>query len=130
NEVAHAVNNIVASSNQQQMQAEKQKIEVILNKTTPLMQTLSSSIQSADGRALMEKVRQIRDPYNANIDEIAAAALASYGEPVNAELLHKSRVLLVSYLEALDSIIALQEEKMSESAQIVQNATVFTGQLL
>ena len=130
NEVAHAVNNIVASSNQQQMQAEKQKIEVIRNKTTPLMQTLSSSIQSADGRALMEKVRQIRDPYNANIDEIAAAALASYGEPVNAELLHKSRVLLVSYLEALDSIIALQEEKMSESAQIVQNATVFTGQLL
>ena len=130
NEVAHAVNNIVASSNQQQMQAEKQKIEVIRNKTTPLMQTLSSSIQSADGRALMEKVRQIRDPYNANIDEITAAALASYGEPVNAELLHKSRVLLVSYLEALDSMIALQEEKMSESAQTVQNATVFTGQLL
>ncbi len=130
NEVANAVNNVATANDQQQILLEKQKIEAIRNKTTPLMQTLSSSIQSADGRALLEKVRQIRDPYNANIDEITAAALASYGEPVNAELLHKSRALLGSYLEALDRTIALQEEKMNESAQTVQNATVFTGQLL
>ena len=130
NEVANAVNNIATSSDPQQMQAEKQSIEEIRRKTSPLMQALTASVQSAEGRALMEKLTQVRGPYNANIDEIMAAAMAVNGEPVSPELLRKSRPFLQGYLQALDNLIAHQEKVMNQSAQTVQNTTAFTGQLL
>ena len=130
NEVAHAVNNIATSSDQQQMQAEKQSIEDIRRKTSLLMQALTASIQSAEGRALMEKLTQISGPYNANIDEITNAAMAGNSEPVSPELLRKSRAFLQAYLQALDNLLAHQEEVMGQSAKTVQNTTVFTGQLM
>ena len=130
NEVAHAVHNMVLSDQMQQWQIEKQNVIDIRLKTQPLIQALDNTIKSPEGRALMDKLSQIRGPYNSNIDDIMTATMEGGGEMAKAELLAKSRPLLVSYLRALDDSIALQERLMNQSAQDVQHVTVLTGQLL
>ena len=130
NDVAHAVHNMVLSDEMQQWQIEKQNVIDIRIKTRPLIQALDNTIKSAEGRALMDKLSQIRGPYNTNIDDIMTATMDGGGEMVKAELLAKSRPLLAGYLKALDNIIALQTSFMNKSAQDVQRVTTLTGQLL
>ena len=130
NEVALAVDPIVLTSDPQAMQAKKQRIDAIRVQTGPLLQQLTASIQSAEGRQVLEKLAQVRAPYNASVDQAIALAMAQSNEQASLVLLKDTQPLLARYLAALDEGIQLQVGFMDQSAQDVQNSTSLTGKLL
>ena len=130
NDVARAVQNIVLDNNDQRTQAEKQRIDEIRAQTAPLLQQLSTSIKSPEGRQLFEKLTQVRGPYNASIERTMALATGVSSDEARTALFTETQPLLLNYLRALDGLIDLQESLMDKTAKDVQRVTALTGQLL
>jgi methyl-accepting chemotaxis protein len=130
NDVARIVRNILITTDGNVMAEEKGRIEAIRPKTTALIEQLNASITTAEGRQLLEKLKQIRTSYNASLDRVMVLVMGFSSEEARTILLTETQPLLGSYLKIVDEQIALQERFMDETVGHVQQATIFTGWLL
>jgi len=130
NLVARAVRNIALLSDEKGMLAEKQRIEEARTKNAELLKKLNDSIKSPEGRQLLQKINDIRGPYNAATDKSIALGLASRVEEARDVLIKENRPLQAAYFKALGELIDMQQKAMNESAQHVQNIAISTGWLM
>ncbi|WP_281174779.1 methyl-accepting chemotaxis protein [Simplicispira psychrophila] len=130
NQVARSIRNMILSNDDQDMQTEKQRIETTRAQNTTLLEQLNTTIQTAEGRQLLQKVMQIRPSYNTSTDKTIAFALAHSNEEASIVLRKETQPILGNYLQALDDTIKLQEKLMNDAAQDVQASTSWTGKLL
>ena len=130
NQVGRSIRNIVITSDGESMEAEKKLIETARAQTATLMEQLSSSIKSPEGRQLLQKLAESRVPYNTSIDRVIVMTMGFSSDDARTILLTETQPLLVNYLKALTDLVSLQERLMGETAQHVQEATVFTGWLI
>jgi len=129
-EAALAVDLAVLSSDDQVMQAQKARIDGIRTRNSALLEQLQGSIQSPEGRAVLEKLQQVRPLYNTSIDQALVLAQAQFNDQASTVLLNETQPLLVRYLGALDEAIQLQESAMNTTAQGVEANTALTGKIL
>ena len=129
-ETALAVDLAVLSSDEQVMQAQKARIDGIRARNSALLEQLQRSIRSPEGRAVLEKLQQMRPLYNTSIDQALVLAQAQFNDQASTVLLEETQPLLARYLGALDEGIQLQERAMNHTAQAVQASTAATGKIL
>ena len=130
NHVAHSIRNIVIATDGDTMDAENKQIQTVHTQTTAVIEQLNASIQSAEGRQLMQELAKVRPPYNASIDRVIVLATGYSNEEARTALLTEAQPLLISYLKTVDELINLQERLMKETGDHVHKATAFTGWLI
>ena len=130
NHVARSIRNVVIASDGETMDTENKQIQTVRTQTTAVIEQLNASIQSAEGRQLMQELGKTRTPYNASIDRVIVLATAYSKEEARTALLTETQPLLISYLKTVDELINLQERRMKETGDHVQKATAFTGWLI
>ncbi len=130
NLVARAVRNIALMSDEKSMLAEKQRIEDARTQNTELFKKLNDSIKSPEGRQLLQKIADIRGPYNAATDKAIALGLASRVEEARDVLIKENRPLQATYFKVLGELIDMQKRMMDQSAQDVHGITASTGLLM
>ena len=130
NHVARSIRNVVIASDGETMDTENKQIQAIRTQTSALIEQLNASIQSAEGRQLMQELAKVRTPYNASIDRVIVLATGYSNEEARTALLTETQPLLISYLKTVDELINLQERLMKETGDHVHKATAFTGWLI
>ncbi|MBX9834798.1 MAG: MCP four helix bundle domain-containing protein, partial [Burkholderiaceae bacterium] len=130
NHVARSIRNIILTNDGNDMDAENKQIQAIRTQTTAVLEQLSASITSNEGRQLLQKLTQARTPYNVSIDRIVVLATAYSNEEARTALLAETQPLLLNYIKAVDELIKLQERLMKETGDHVQETTAFTGTLI
>ncbi len=130
NLVARAVRNIALTNDEHDMLAEKKRIEDARARNTEVLKSLKESIRSEQGRALLQKIDEIRTPYNAATDKSIALGLANRNEEARDVLIKENRPLQAAYFKTLEELSALQKESMNESARKVQGIATSTGVLM
>ena len=130
NHVARSIRNIVIATDGDTMDAENKQIQTVRTQTTAVIEQLNASIQSAEGRQLMQELAKVRAPYNASIDRVILLATGYSNEEARTALLTETQPLLINYVKTVDELIKLQERLMGETAHHVQEATAFTGWLI
>ena len=130
NHVARSIRNVVIASDGETMDTENKQIQTVRTQTTAVIEQLNASIQSAEGRQLMQELAKVRPPYNASIDRVIVLATGYSNEEARTALLTETQPLLINYVKAVDELIKLQERRMNETAHRVQEATTFTGWLI
>ena len=130
NLIARAARNIALLSDEQEMQAEKKRIEQARARNTELLAALERTIRSEQGRALLQQIQEVRAAYSQAIDKSVALGLANRLDDARAVLMKEARPPQARYFQLLDEITALQSRAMNETAQGVRAIAVSTGVLM
>jgi len=114
NVVARAVRNMVLLKDPAEIQKEKARIDEARAKTAALLDALTNTIHSEDGKADLKGIQETRAPYNGKLDSVMELAVAHKEDEATAMLLKEVRPLQSAHFKALDAASALQREKASQ----------------
>ncbi|MDT0140737.1 MCP four helix bundle domain-containing protein, partial [Acidovorax sp. PRC11] len=116
NLVARALRNMALLEDAQQTAEERRRIDRAVARNTEIFGQLGQSIRTPNGRALLEKLLQIRTPYSESVDR--AAELAQQNDVAGARkaLLQDVRPLQRRYFDLLDELSAYQQRLMADTS--------------
>jgi methyl-accepting chemotaxis protein len=120
NVVARGVRNIALMSDSEGKLAEKKRIDDMRTRNAGLIDKLSQSIQSEDGRELLGAVKAALTPYDAAMDKALAAGLSGDAALATQILLKEVRPVQSAYFKAVDGLVDLQQKLMRESVEGIQ----------
>ena len=130
NLIARASRNIALITDEKEMLAEKKRIDEARARNTEVLKSLKESIRSEQGRALLQKIDEIRTPYAQTTDKAIALGLANKNDEARDVLIKENRPLQAAYFKTLEELSAMQKEAMNESARKVQGIATSTGVLM
>ena len=130
NVVARASRNIALISDEKEMLVEKKRIEEARARNNELLKSLKDTVRSEKGRALLQKIEEIRGPYGQTTDKAVALGLANKNEEARDVLIKENRPLQAAYFRTLEEFSTMQKEAMNESARKVQGIATSTGVLM
>ncbi|MYM26174.1 methyl-accepting chemotaxis protein [Duganella sp. FT135W] len=79
------------------------------------MKKLDEMVRSTQGRALFDAVQAARKPFNESLDEVLRLRREGDIDGAVAEMLGKMRGLQLAYMDAIDALIAHQNESMERA---------------
>ena len=128
NLVARAVRNMVLLSAAADKQGEKKRIEDALAKNLELFNKMAEAIRTEKGKALLQGMRDVREPYQAALQKTIGLAMDDHDAEATAFLLKDLRSLQTAYFKALDESTSYQRSlaaDLGEKARAqVHTATV------
>jgi methyl-accepting chemotaxis protein len=130
NLTARASRNIALMTEEKDRLAEKKRIEDARASNNKLLISLKDGVRSEKGRALLQKVEEIRAPYVQTTDKAITLGLAGRNEEARDVLIKENRPLQAAYFKTLEELSTLQKEAMNESAHKVQDIAATTSMLM
>ncbi|MDY0107396.1 MAG: methyl-accepting chemotaxis protein [Giesbergeria sp.] len=127
---ARAMRNMAMLTDEQGMQAEKQRIDEARARNTELLSQLGQSIRSEEGRALLRKVSEVRAPYTQVSDKAIALTQAGRSEEARDVLIKENRPLQSAYFKVLGELIQMQKKAMNEAARTSKDISSTTGAVM
>ncbi|WCM92825.1 methyl-accepting chemotaxis protein [Acidovorax sp. NCPPB 2350] len=120
NIVARGVRNLALLEDPQQMAVEMRRINDVTARNSDNLEKLKASIQSSDGRLLMEQLNRTRVPYVAAVDKAAQLGLKNENDAARDMLLKEVRPLQNAYFKALDDVSKYQQSQMADTGKAAQ----------
>ena len=131
NLIARSVRNIALTSDYQEMEKEKKRIDEARARTAEIYAQLEKSIHTPEGRDLLQKVIAASVPYYTATDKAVSLGLAHQADEARELLLRtESRALQEAYFKALEDVIAFQKNIMHATANGARDTAGTTGLLM
>ena len=131
NLIARSVRNIALTSDYQEMEEEKKRIDEARVRTAEIYAQLEKSIHTPEGRDLLQKVIAASVPYYTATDKAVSLGLAHQADEARELLLRtESRALQEAYFKALEDVIAFQKNIMHATANGARDTAGTTGLLM
>ena len=131
NLIARSVRNIALTSDHQEMEEEKKRIDEARVRTAEIYAQLEKSIHTPEGRDLLQKVIAASVPYYTATDKAVSLGLANQADEARELLLRtESRALQEAYFKALEDVIAFQKNIMHATANGARDTAGTTGLLM
>ncbi|UMT90801.1 methyl-accepting chemotaxis protein [Paracidovorax citrulli] len=130
NIVARSVRNLALLEDAQQMAVEKQRIDKATARNSEIIDQLGRSIQSQEGRELLQKLLQARPPYTAAVNKAAELGLKNEATAARDTLLNEVRPLQRTYFQAMEDLSAYQQQLMTDSGTETRDQAASAGRLM
>ncbi len=130
NIVARSVRNLALLEDAQQMAVEKQRIDKATARNSEIIDQLGRSIQSQEGRELLQKLLQARPPYTAAVNKAAELGLKNEATAARDTLLNEVRPLQRTYFQAMEDLSAYQQQLMTDSGTETRDQAAGAGRLM
>ena len=130
NLIAHSVRNIALTSDHQEMEKEKKRIDEARARSAEIYAQLEKSIHTPEGRDLLQKVIAASAPYYTATDKAVSLGLANQADEARELLRTESRALQEAYFKALEDVIAFQKNIMHATANGARDTAGTTGLLM
>ena len=130
NLIARSVRNIALTSDHQEMEEEKRRIDEARVRTAEIYAQLEKSIHTPEGRDLLQKVIAASVPYYTATDKAVSLGLANQADEARELLRTESRALQEAYFKALEDVIAFQKNIMHATANGARDTAGTTGLLM
>ena len=130
NLIARSVRNIALTSDHQEMEEEKKRIDEARVRTAEIYAQLEKSIHTPEGRDLLQKVIAASVPYYTATDKAVSLGLANQADEARELLRTENRTLQEAYFKALEDVIAFQKNIMHATANGARDTAGTTGLLM
>ena len=115
NLIARAVRNMALLTDTAQMEAEKKRTVEARTANTATLGTLTKTVTSSNGRALLAEVEKLRTPYNQAVDKAMALAIAGKRDEARDVLLNEVRPAQSALFAALENLSKYQRGLMQSA---------------
>ncbi len=119
NVIARSSRNVLLMTDADEITGEMQSIRQASEHTKTALEKLDGIITGDKGRALMKTIMDARTQYNAGRDEVLRLVLAGAKNEATILLLHTVRPLQLGYMNAVEALIAHQNQLMQVAGQEV-----------
>ena len=130
NLIARSVRNIALTSDHQEMEEAKKRIDEARTRTAAIYAQLEKSIHTPEGRDLLQKVIAASVPYYTATDKAVSLGLANQADEARELLRTENRALQDAYFKALEDVIAFQKNIMHATANGARDTAGTTGLLM
>lgn len=117
NTIAREVRNIALLDDEAALQTQAKSVEGHQVKITDLLATLNTTIKTAEGKAALARVEQLRAPYRETLAKAIQLGVANQNEQARDVLLNELSGPQEAYFKALDELIASQQKLMDNAAR-------------
>ncbi|MDZ7813822.1 MAG: methyl-accepting chemotaxis protein [Ideonella sp.] len=109
NEIARSARNMLIMDSDAELAKQRQDIESSRASIKKYAETLEASIVSAEGKAALAELLKIRASFIQDLDEFMALLAKGDKEGARRQLLEKTRITQLAYIEAMDKLTAQQK---------------------
>jgi len=120
NVIARSSRNVLLMTDADEVGKEMQTIRTASDNTKTTLEKLDSLITGDKGRALMKSIMDARTQYNAGRDEVLRLVVSGAKNEATVLLLQTVRPLQLTYMSAVETLIAHQNELMHVASKEVE----------
>jgi len=120
NVIARSSRNVLLMTDADEIGKEMQTIRTASDNTKTTLEKLDSLITGDKGRVLMKSIMDARTQYNAGRDEVLRLVVSGAKNEATVLLLQTVRPLQLTYMSAVESLIAHQNELMHVASKEVE----------
>jgi len=124
NVIARSSRNVLLMTDADEVGKEMQTIRTASDNTRTTLEKLDSLITGDKGRALMKAIMDARTQYNVGRDEVLRLVMAGAKNEATLLLLQTVRPLQLTYMSAVETLIAHQNELMHVASKEVEEEYV------
>ncbi len=117
NNVSRIVRNLALLEDEAAMAEEKKRLDGVVVETGEVMDKLRQRVRSTEGRALMDRIAEVRPQFLATVDKAARLGLANDMPAARALVLGEMRLAQNAYFEAVENMIAYQRKLTTDMAE-------------
>ena len=130
NEIARAIRNALLVGDAATMEKELARVAESRKALTEVLDTLEKHLNTEKGRELLARVRELRAPYGAAVDDVVRLVREGKRQEAVSDLLVKVRPVQTAFMNGLAEFVKFQVELVEQGGRRAEDAYVLARNVM